>query len=148
MADRFDNVVGGYIPIFDDEDEVDKIAGNAVDAPEAYLVYAGTTEVRDENNIDMINSVVEMVVLLFYRVKGAYDRENDRIQDEMLLKNDVLNALYADRSRGGNATELIVDDEAIWGTEAGDMTTEPFKDPYYKMRIPLRCSYQHAATAR
>ena len=72
MADKFGNVVSSRIPIFDSEDEVDKFAGKCNDnKPEAFLVYLGTTERLDENNIDRVNSVIDCVLLLYYRVAFA-----------------------------------------------------------------------------
>ena len=149
MADKFGNVVGGSIPIYDDEEEVDAIAAKIKDnKPEAYVVYLNTNEVRDETNIERVNSVISCDILLYYRVKDVHGRENTRIEDEITLKNIVLNALMTDRTRGSNATTLVVEDEAIYGTEVEEITTEEIAAPFYKMKIPVRCSFQHTETGR
>lgn len=150
MADKFGNLTSDTkIPIFDNEEEVEKVSGKFKDRkPEAFLVYHRTGEFRDENNIDKINSRVECTLILYYRVKESFGRENLRIQDEIQLKNDVLNALYTDRSRDSNATELVVDGEAIWGTEVGEAETDSAKAPIYKIKIPVTCVFQHTATGR
>ena len=150
MADEFGNLnTSSRIPIFDNEDEIDKAASQFKSGkPEAYLLYNGTEEYRDENNIDKINSVINCDILIYFIVKDTQGQENDRVQEQIRLKNVVLNAIYTDRTRDSNATTLVVDGEAIWGTEVGEITTEEIKAPMFKMRIPVKCSFQHTATGR
>jgi len=136
------------IPILDNINEIDGIISFKSNKPEAYLVYHGTTEQRDENNIDLINSVVNMTIVAAYQVKEDFAQENDRVQNEIQLKNDILNAIYADRGRSTLAHYLVVDGEAIYGTEAGEVVSEEIKAPNYKISIPVRCAYQHTATGR
>ena len=150
MADEFGNLnASSKIPVFDNEDEINKVAGKFVSGkPEAYLLYNGTEEHRDENNIDKINSVINCDILIYFIVKDEQGQENDRVQEQIRLKNVVLNAIYTDRTRDSNATTLIVDGEPIWGTEVGEITAEEIKSPMFKLRIPVKCSYQHTATGR
>ena len=150
MADEFGNLnTSSKIPIFDNEDEIDKVAGTFKSGKaNAYLLYNGTEEFRDENNIDKINSVINCDILIYFLVKETQGQENDRVQEQVRLKNVVLNAIYTDRERDGNATTLIVDGEAIWGTEVGEITAEEIKSPMFKLKIPVKCSFQHTATGR
>lgn len=149
MADRFGNVVNSRVPIFDNEDEVEKVAKQFKSGkPEAFLVWNGTDEHWDENNISRVNSVIDCVLLVYFRVKASFGRENSRVESAIGLKNEVLNALYTDRTRGGLAHYLIVDGEAIYGTLIDTAETDAANAPVYKIRIPIRCTFQHTETGR